>query len=445
MCVCVGSLFLPCIFLIFNFYLMIDFSEMTVRLKLYVFAIAIAIITRHVGASVDVDGSSTEDTFLRLDQAQTGRVTTFEIPSSGVWQSFTPGMNGNLTHVELFLGTLHATSSECSKFEGMLSIHRGEGLKVEPFFTKASRIHRQQYTITECRCNDADCMFWQSIQLTEPLPLEKDVTYSVYVSFPWSSPTTNSRSLRIGLSIADLYERGVNSFAAPGYDFSFKTYLRVSRSDAGEDVTFAPLDNENITPQDESNSNDVLAPVKGSYNNVYMWVGGVLAGSILVVIVILAARRASRQHRRILTDPTSEACKIPTSVNVSTFSHVGSLGDTRRRRQNAMPSSSSSSPKYVWGEQDSISDPFLATTTTTSSGGDFYLCAHDILGDKFQVPDIAELSYTFNNTEHLNGNFDDEEGDEFSDMVDHRSGEHNAQIEVEEIYVYDEDTSFSHV
>eukprot|EP00043_Microstomoeca_roanoka_P025922 m.10295 g.10295 ORF g.10295 m.10295 type:complete len:303 (-) comp5974_c0_seq1:301-1209(-) len=239
-------------------------------------------------------GAAEEVLEERLDQSQTGRVTTFHIPSDGVWQSFTPAFTGNLTRIEVLLGQ-GSPEEECQMYEGDLMIHTGRGSEKSPFFTSTTQLHKQHVVASECRCTSKDCVVWQSFQLTTPVPVESNQLYSFLLSAPRRKATT----FRIGLAVTDLYARGANHFAAPGYDFTFKTYMSVAAAPV-------PLDEQTTIPAETGPT--TAAEVETARSevtalNVSLIVGG-LAAVCMVVIIALVVRRYRRREGRVLASST---------------------------------------------------------------------------------------------------------------------------------------------
>ncbi|EGD73219.1 hypothetical protein PTSG_04934 [Salpingoeca rosetta] len=249
--------------------------------------------------STSVDQQPAEaTTFERLDQSQTGRVTTFHIPSSGVWQSFTAGLTGNLTRLDVLLGQAKPGDT-CNTYDGDLVLYEGSGRFQAPFFSQHSQLTSQRVVGSECRCTSKDCVVWQSFVLSSAVPVVAGERYSFFLSPPHRHRRI---SFRVGLAVADLYTAGSNHFAAPGYDFTFKTYVNVD-SDAvdlsqQEDSTQPTGSPEGSTaePTDRNASNSAGSAVQTSL----LVAGLVCAATIFVVLVMAFVRRQRRRGARVL-------------------------------------------------------------------------------------------------------------------------------------------------
>eukprot|EP00049_Salpingoeca_infusionum_P000663 m.41549 g.41549 ORF g.41549 m.41549 type:complete len:428 (+) comp10573_c0_seq2:394-1677(+) len=229
---------------------------------------------------------------LFLGEAQTGYVTTFEIPPSGIWQSFQSQLRTNLTRVQVLLGA-SSQGTACQKFYGVLEIYHGKGRHSRPYFSMADRMISQQIIGEECRCTSRDCVVWQTWDLSTPVALNAEEHYTLFIK---ETPTVVlgghlPQRFRVGLAVADLYSRGVNHFEAPGYDFTFKTFVDSSKSDI-------PL------VQVGSTSSTATPPQQATIDRTALYTG---VGTVVLVLVVAAAviRNRRRHSETLVYDITS--------------------------------------------------------------------------------------------------------------------------------------------
>ena len=141
--------------------------------------------------------------------------------SRGIWQSFTPAWSSQLTEVDIFFGAGVSLASQCVPYQGTFSVYRGSGRTAPPFFAAANLLYTAPYT-GHCNCNEHGCISWESIILSAPIAVEADQVYSISLS----GASLTGVPYRVGIYVADVYQRGSNDFATPGYDLTFRTYLQ---------------------------------------------------------------------------------------------------------------------------------------------------------------------------------------------------------------------------
>eukprot|EP01147_Barroeca_monosierra_P002364 gene2363-8064_t len=237
----------------------------------------------------------------RLDQSQTGRSTTFHVPLTGIWQSFTPSLAGNLTRLEVLLGQAKPGDG-CKTYDGTLAIYSGAGKFTEPYFARPNLLLQQYVEATSCRCTSVDCVVWQEFHLERPISVISDKLYSFFLSSPKRYRHT---SFRVGLAVADIYTRGSSHFSAPGYDFTFKTFVDGARANVQLDEHSTPA----IFTSHSNVSNDQASRV---YTTAIL-ASSICFGVAIAILVIFLVRRRNRRGERVFASSKSSPFSEDTS------------------------------------------------------------------------------------------------------------------------------------
>eukprot|EP00042_Codosiga_hollandica_P020937 m.70248 g.70248 ORF g.70248 m.70248 type:complete len:433 (-) comp50121_c0_seq1:88-1386(-) len=223
-----------------------------------------------------------------LDQSQAGVVTTYKIPLQGVWQSFQPSWTSQLTEIDVYLGA-DVPEMSCVPYTGLLTIYEGKGASHTPFFADSQQRYQQEVE-GKCPCTDQSCIGWQTFELDESVSVESLKLYSFHLSSSWTGISQSKQPVpfRIGVIVADAYQRGTNDFSVPGYDYTFKTFMFSSSSDTNvfhtsttPGIQGAHADQEGQTSQSAS---------------LAIGLGVGIALLAICVLAVIAIRR--RQHSR---------------------------------------------------------------------------------------------------------------------------------------------------
>ena len=118
------------------------------------------------------------------------------------WQSFTPTQNGNLTAIDLFIGTTTGVNKTIP-----LTIYSGEGT--------TGGVLRQVSIVV------SPTMGFQNYTISPPVPLIGGQKYTYYVG--------RSTSLQFGYSSNDPYSNGTSDIGPP-LDYAFRTYMNTGAS-----------------------------------------------------------------------------------------------------------------------------------------------------------------------------------------------------------------------
>ncbi|EDQ92834.1 uncharacterized protein MONBRDRAFT_22006 [Monosiga brevicollis MX1] len=232
-----------------------------------------------------------------IDQSQTATTTTYLLPLAGVWQSFAPARNGTLTQIALKLGPDHSLGG-CYELNARLAIYAGAGRSAFPYFDDDNLLH-EQIVQQACDCTGHDCIEWRTWSLDVPVLVEADTTYAI--SLALTEHLVKQKRHRIGLMVADAYTRGSNNFAAAGYDYAFRTYLREAPV---EDSEYLQPHIPSATHADKKGHSSTATSLSSSWS----WALGVGSGFLVLVLVLLAfvaRRRSTRSKTHTLNDPTT--------------------------------------------------------------------------------------------------------------------------------------------
>ncbi len=91
---------------------------------------------------------------------------------------------------------------------------------------------------------------------------------------------------RVGVIVADAYQRGTNDFAVPGYDYTFKTYMAQSSDEAnlfGEGSTTASP-NADVSAQSRQSST-------AASSNLFIGIGLATVSLVALTVFVIAYRR----------------------------------------------------------------------------------------------------------------------------------------------------------
>ena len=210
-----------------------------------------------------------------------------QMPSTGVWQSFTPAWSGNLTEIDVFFG-FYGPADACVPYSGSLSVYSGAGDTHTPHFTASQLILTQPVTTT-CQCDAEGCLAWNTFVLRAPVAVTAETTFS----WALSGPSHTAAMYRVGVFVADVYQRGVNNFPAYGYDFTFATYMS---SAEGQGVQFYTQDPTASVPTTES------ASAGSSAAQIPIIVGAVAGCCVLAIFVVFVVMKKRRQSRAASSD-----------------------------------------------------------------------------------------------------------------------------------------------
>jgi hypothetical protein len=160
-----------------------------------------------------------------------------------------------------------------------------------------------------CKCSADDCLSWHKIRLPSLVNVTEGETYS----FMLSGPQSKTISYRIGVSVADVYQRGSfgthlchapthltsgsNEFPVPGYDYSFTTFM-YRPAGAGEDYVDIPTTEDPLLNEGPHTETSASAPI--------FTIVGVIAGVVCVAALVVAAVVYKRRKNRISMQSKNE-------------------------------------------------------------------------------------------------------------------------------------------